>query len=215
MKILFLSDMHIPYCRVDLVKKAAEFNKTYKADLVLSSGDLFDNYALSKFVKNPRGDTSHFELLKSMPQVKEIRKYFPEMQILPGNHDTRVAKRIQEAGLSDLWLRDQLEIVGAPPTWKWTNKDHMLFDGVTYTHGFFGQPQKHCHFFNTPTAHGHLHARAEIQYFKREDHKLWNMAVGFLADKRALALSYGPVKYSTGIEAYGYVTNGEPHLRVF
>lgn len=215
MRILFTSDPHLPYTRLDLWKKLFEFNKTYRADLVLCSGDFFDFYALSKYIKNPRGDTSYSEILKCIPQVKQIKKWFPRIEILPGNHDDRIKKRAMEAGISDLFLKDALDVVGAPKGWAWTSGDRVEYDKIVFTHGWFGQAKKHAEFFNQSCAHGHLHASPGVQFIGREEKVVFNACVGFMADKNTLALQYGPIKYSTGVCAFGTFTKGVPHVQAF
>lgn len=215
MKILFIADPHLPATRMDLWRRLFEFNKKYKADKILCAGDFFDLYGLSKYVKSPRGDTSYSEILKTIPQVKQIRKWFPEMEILPGNHDQRIDKRALEAGIADLFIKDTLEVVGAPKTWTWTKGDRVIYDKVVFTHGWLSDPKKHAEFFNMSCAHGHLHAKVGTLFIGRDGKVIHNSCVGFMGDKNALALQYGPIRFSTGVEAFGTFTNGVPHVQAF
>lgn len=221
MKILFIADPHLPYTRMDLWRKLYDFNRTYKADKVLCAGDFLDQYGLSKYVKNPRGDTSHREILKCIPQVKILKEWFPVMEILPGNHDQRIHKRAGEAGIPDFYfgkkgaLGNVFETIDAPEGWTWTKGDRVTYDGTVFTHGWLSEPKKHAEFFNQSCFHGHAHSKAGLVFIKRERRTIFNACVGFMANKNSIALSYGPIKYNTGVEAFGYQTNGVPHVQAF
>jgi predicted phosphodiesterase len=213
-KNIVLSDPHLPYTRMDLWEKAHEFNKHFKADNVYSSGDFLDQYALSRFPKKVNSDNGSAEILKCIPQVKLIKKMFPEMTIMKGNHDDRINKRAQDSGISDLWIRDSLEMIGAPSTWKWASEDYINIGPALLTHGFLANREKHALWFNQNVIHGHLHAKLGLEYFQRDKKAIWAMCVGAMADKKSIALQYGSLsKFSTMTSGFGYTDEeGRPHI---
>jgi predicted phosphodiesterase len=213
-KNLYLSDPHLPYTNMGYWQQAYEFNKKFKADAVYSSGDFLDQYTLSRFPRRVNSDNGHVEILKCIPQVKQITKWFPKMTIMRGNHDTRIDKRAQDAGISDLWIRDVLEMIGAPKGWNWAKEDWIKTGPAILTHGFLGNRSKHAHWFNENVVHGHLHAQLGIEFFQRNGKAIWVMCVGAMADRNAIALQYGPIrKYSTMTPGIGFSDeNGNPGI---
>lgn len=212
MKILFMGDPHIPYSKIEYWKELHVFNKHYKADMVLSPGDLFDQYAYSRYVKSTKGDAIEVEIEKSIAQVKAISKFFPKLTSLKGNHDDRIYKRAVEVGIPNKCILDPLKTVQAPIGWKWANKDYLVIDSVVYTHGWFSAPVKHTEYFNESCAHGHLHSKAGITFISRNNRTLFNLCVGSFADTKSIALQYGAVKYSTSTAAFASITNGVPQI---
>lgn len=213
-KCLFLSDPHLPYTKMSYWHQAHEFNKKFKADFVFSSGDFLDQYALSRFPKKVNSDNGHIEILRCIPIVKTIGRMFPVMTIMRGNHDDRINKRAQDAGISDLWIRDVLEMIGAPEGWNWAKEDYIKAGPATLTHGFLGNRQKHAEWFNNNVVHGHLHAKLGLEFFQRNQRAVWVMCVGCMADRNAIALRYGPLhKFSTMTPGFGYSDeHGNPHV---
>ncbi len=213
-KWLHLSDPHLPYTNMDYWRQAYEFNKTFKADFVDSSGDFFDQYALSRFPKKVKSDNDHMEILKCIPRVRKIAEWFPNMRIMRGNHDARANKRAQDAGFSDLRLTDPLKIVGAPDGWSWYKNDWEPVGPGLLCHGFLSNRQKHAEWFNQNVIHGHLHAKLGIEFFQRNGRAIWVMCIGAMADRHAGPLQYGPIgRFSTMTPGFGTTDEfGRPHV---
>jgi len=211
---LYLSDPHLPYTRMDNWEEAYEFNRKFKADNVFSTGDFADQYALSRFPKATNADNGRVEVLKCIPQVKRIAKMFPNLKIMRGNHDIRINKRASDAGIDGVWVRDFMDIVGAPKTWEWLQSDYVKTGPAILTHGFLSNREKHALWFNDNVVHGHLHAKLGIEYFRRDKKQIWVMCVGAMADKNAMALQYGPLqKFTTMTNGFGYTDEeGRPHV---
>lgn len=201
---LYISDSHLPYTRMDYWEAIYDFNKRFKADVVYSTGDFADQYVLSRFPKATNSDNGRVEILRCIPQVKKIAKMFPKLKIMRGNHDTRINKRAQDAGIDGLWVKDFLNIVGAPSAWEWLSNDFVDVGPAVLTHGFLSNREKHGQFFNKSVVHGHLHAKLGLEFFQRNEKAIWVMCVGAIADKSAMALQYGALsKFSTMTCGFG------------
>lgn len=199
---------------MDYWQQAYDFNKKFKADVVYSTGDFADQYALSRFPKKVNSDNGDMEILKCIPQVKIISKMFSKITIMRGNHDLRINKRAQDSGISDLWFKDFLSIIGAPKGWQWSPDEYVDTGPALLTHGFLGNRDRHAQWFNRSVVHGHLHARLGIEYFQRNDTAIWVMCVGAMADRHTIALQYGPLtKWSTMTPGIGWTDeDGNPHI---
>jgi predicted phosphodiesterase len=202
---------------MDYWEEAYDFNKKFKAEAVYSTGDFADQYTLSRFPKATNSENGRTEILRCIPQIKTIGKMFRNLKIMRGNHDMRINKRAQEAGIDGIWINDFMNIVGAPKTWEWIKQDYIRTGPGILLHGFLSNREKHALWFNDNVVHGHLHAKLGIEYFQRDRKKIWVMCVGAMADRNAMALQYGPLsKFSTMTCGMGYSDeDGHPHLYPF
>lgn len=93
-KILCLSDMHFPFCRLQDLRDALENNTD--SDIVVLNGDLFDGEIFSTF-----GSAKRVAAIKEYQQVFSLVKYcadnFPKVVITSGNHDVRPASALKRA----------------------------------------------------------------------------------------------------------------------
>ncbi len=214
-KILVLPDLHAPHTDLDLLEKVAHFNNTiYKADTIVQLGDLFDFYSLSNYIKSTKADNGAREVTAATKQIKAIAKLFPKMTVLMGNHEARLAKRASEAGIDSRFLRNIMDVVEAPKTWKYYDEeDYIEIDGVIYTHGFLSNPRAHAEYFNAPVVMGHLHAHMGINYIARKNSCIYSMCPGFIADIDSLVFQYGPLKkYNKFCLGFGTVSDGVPQI---
>ena len=214
MKVLVLPDLHVPYTNMDYIKEAYAFNKKYKADIVVQLGDFFDFYNLSSYAKSTDADSAREELEAARKQVKIIAKMFPKMTILKGNHEDRLNRRANEAGIPPAYVRTAFEVVDAPSGWNYIDKEpYIEIDGVIYTHGFLSNPKQHSEYFNAPCVIGHLHQSMGVTYTARQDSMIYAMCLGFMADMKSMVFQYGALKkYNKFTPGFGYVIDGIPHI---
>ena len=90
-KILSLSDIHVPYANIKAIDKAIKDN--LDADLVIISGDLLDNEAMSTY-----DNITEWDLSEEFNQVRKILKVlndnFSEILVIEGNHEGRFSRYI-------------------------------------------------------------------------------------------------------------------------
>ena len=212
MRVLIIPDAHLPYVNMDFLKEIYKFNKKYNAHEVLSIGDFFDNYSMSTFIKAPEGDSAEEELNKCFNQIKKIKKWFPKITFIKGNHEKRLDKRAKDAGIHTRFIKDMLEVMNAPTTWKAEEEDVIERDGILYTHGYHCNLRKHLYDFNRSVVFGHIHKYFGIDYMSRNGRMIYAMCVGTVIDDQAIAFRYGPIKYRTACLGFGTVTNGVPQV---
>lgn len=93
-KVLFLSDIHIPYHDKKALLTAIEYGKRENVDCVYLNGDLLDLSAAS-FHEKKKGRASIDEELEAGQQfLIYLRSQFPNAVIymIPGNHDIRIER---------------------------------------------------------------------------------------------------------------------------
>lgn len=90
-KILFLSDIHIPYHNIDAITLALDYGKERNIDTIWLNGDIMDMYKASDHLKDPTQKDLLYEFDVTMQFLKVLKKTFPNAQIYykQGNHETR------------------------------------------------------------------------------------------------------------------------------
>ena len=91
LKVLILSDIHIPYHDEVAVAAAIAHGKKKKPDVVILNGDIGDFYGVSRHDKDPRRSLSD-ELDAIRQFLFYLRQQFPNARILYkiGNHEARM-----------------------------------------------------------------------------------------------------------------------------
>lgn len=103
MRVLVMSDLHIPYHSVGAIGEAIAFGKDKKANLILLNGDMADFFSLSFWEKDPRKRNLAKEVEAGRQFLEHIREQFPKAKIIfkEGNHEERW-ERYLEAKAPDL-----------------------------------------------------------------------------------------------------------------
>src|SRR5574343_1995749 len=92
--VLVISDLHIPFENKDALSFCLDVYHKYKCDDVVSIGDLFDVYSLSRYTKSPSGFNVTDEFKTAKEKIKQWVKYFPKITCLVGNHEARINKKL-------------------------------------------------------------------------------------------------------------------------
>jgi predicted phosphodiesterase len=91
-KILYLSDLHVPFTLYEEVVKAVKSNSD--ADILVINGDLLDLFAVSKFAKD-----KEVALRRELEEGRELLEYlssrFKDVIITEGNHERRLKSYIK------------------------------------------------------------------------------------------------------------------------
>lgn len=212
--ILCISDMHIPYHHQDAFKFLSALKKKYNPDLVVSLGDLVDWHSISFHPKDP-------DLAAAGGELKLIRKHaailetlFPSMIIIGSNHGDLPLRKFKDAGLPKELLRNYNDIYGVGKSWKFVD-DLTLIDGqdaVYFTHGISKNGLKLATQRGINVVQGHYHSEFRVDYASNPRNLLWNLQVGCLIDKDALAFSYDKLNLQRPIIGTGGIFKGFPTL---
>lgn len=83
-KIISISDAHIPFARIDLIK---DIVKTHSgADYIVVNGDLLDSYAISTFPKEKHIPFA-IEYAAAFELIRDLSKNFGQVILVDGNHE--------------------------------------------------------------------------------------------------------------------------------
>lgn len=98
-KSIVLSDIHFSAEDKSLVALVFEYMKDMKPDNIFLDGDIIDNYAISRYVKNPaREQTLKQDVDATVAFLTRLRKEHPKARIVyaDGNHEARLQSYISE-----------------------------------------------------------------------------------------------------------------------
>lgn len=218
MRVLVLSDLHVPFQHKDAYAFIKSLLRKYQPQEVVFIGDLTDQHAISKWEHDPDGDAAGPELQKTIKALRPLYKMIPKAKVCLGNHDMRAYKRAFSAGIPKVFLRSLSETLQAPPTWEWAI--HFVLDGVRYEHGDAAGERSSgsTAIRNLPiknmqsTVFGHFHVHAGIEYAANPRMLYFGMNVGCLIDKDAYAFEYGKMWKTKPIISCGLVLQGRPYL---
>lgn len=213
-RILFISDMHVPYHHKDSIRFLKALKKKYKPHLVVSVGDLGDFHNISFHKSDPNLPNAGDELKALQKYSREIEKIFPKMIITMGNHDALPLRQLFNNGLPHSFLLPYNDIYGVGKGWQFV-PDLTIKDGaeiVYVVHGISKAGIKLAAQRGVHVVQGHYHTDFRIDYVSNPRNLLWSMQVGCLINREALAFAYDKLNLNRPIIGCGVVENGQPKL---
>ena len=184
-RILVIGDVHEPYCK----KGYREFcQKTYvenNCNQVLFIGDLLDNQYASFHDSNPDLAGGKDELEYAIAEIHKWRDAFPVADVIIGNHDRIIARKLFKAGVPSQWLKSYNEVLGTD--WNWTER--IVYDDVQYLHGEGGTASTKAKNDMMSTVQGHIHTQCYVQWFSGQK-RIMAMQTGSGVDRDSLGMSY-------------------------
>src|SRR6185369_17789362 len=82
--------------------------------------DELDNYYLSKYPKNPDMRLSAVqEFEEAMCFLKELYSVFPMCRVCYSNHGNRPLRKLLEAYIPSIYMREYRQLLEAPSGWQW------------------------------------------------------------------------------------------------
>ena len=98
-RILFISDMHIPYNHPKLLPFLEGLKTRYEPTRVVCLGDETDKHALSFHDSDPDLPSAGDELRRALPIIAEVHKLFPVMDVIDSNHGSMIYRKAKHHGL--------------------------------------------------------------------------------------------------------------------
>lgn len=94
---LVIADMHVPYHNADLLNRALDLvtRRHPQVKQVVIAGDLFDFAGISRHPHDQREAAISEELATAGKVLRALLAPFERAYILPGNHDERLAKKLE------------------------------------------------------------------------------------------------------------------------
>jgi len=216
--IFVLGDIHLPWTDWSAIEQIAEEIKLAKKRgdkvTVVQVGDLLDARAWSKYLKGPSDENAQLEWDQAELAMHRLYHLIPEMHVLFGNHDERLAKKAMESMLPKQLVRS-LDQYFNFHGWQWHTADEPLeIDGIAFIHGDnfpIPTPSTAALRLGQSVCYGHTH-QAHLSYLVTFKKRIFSMNVGWLGDESKSAFSYARKSPNRCWKGYGVIIDGTPHL---
>ena len=214
-RILFISDMHIPYHHAGLLPFLAGLKLKYKPTRVICLGDELDKHAMSFHDSDPDLLSAGDELRRSLPVIAELYKLFPDMDVIESNHGSMVHRKAKHHGVPRAYIRSYNEVLGVGPGWKWHEDLTIeLPDGqqVYIHHGKSADAVKTSQAMGMSHVCGHYHESFGIKYWANPNGRYFAVNAGCLIDDKSYAFSYNNVNLKRPFIGTALIIDGVPVL---
>lgn len=215
MRILGIGDPHAPVGHPGYLRFCQHLFEKYNCDHVLCIGDIIDHHGISFHAAHPSAPGPRDEYEQTLFHIAKWQNAFPTMDVCIGNHDARVFRLAEAAGIGQQYIRDYAEVWDTPG---WTWADDFEYDGVYWTHGN-GCGGEHPAFnLMKKTAMscviGHVHTAAGIKWMANRNTRLFGMDLGCGIDEESAAMAYGKHFVKRPVLSAGVVIDGVPYHEI-
>lgn len=214
-RILFISDMHIPYHHPNTIPFLKSLKERYNPTRIICLGDELDKHALSFHDSDPDLMSAGDELAASLPVIAELEAIFPEMDIIDSNHGSMVYRKAKHHGLPRRYIRSYNEVLGVGEGWVWHNDLTItLPDGqrVYIHHGKSSDAIKTSQAMSMSHVCGHFHESFGVKYWANPNGLFWAMNGGCMIDDKNYAFAYNNTNLKRPIIGTCLIIDGVPIL---
>jgi hypothetical protein len=216
-RILFISDLHIPFHHDKAFVFLEGLKKRYDPTLVVNVGDELDKHAESYHEHDPDLHSAGDELEKSLPYIKELEKMFPEMELVESNHGSLHLRKAKSGGLSRRYIRSYNEILEVGSGWTWHHElvlDQSDWDkpDIYVHHGKTKRAIMTSKAMSMSHVCGHYHESFGIEYWANPKGLYFGMNIGCLINDKRLAFAYNKINPHRPIIGTGLIIEGVPVL---
>lgn len=214
-RILFISDMHIPYHHENTIPFLKMLKERYNPTRIICLGDEVDKHGLSFWSKDPDLMSAGDELRAALPVIAELHQMFPSMDLLDSNHGSLVWRKAKEHGIPRHYIKSYNDVLGVGEGWKWW--DDLVIDlpdgqKVYAHHGKSADAIKTSQAMGMSHVCGHYHNSFGVKYWANPQGLYWAMNSGCLIDDKSLAFSYNNVNLHRPIVGTSLIIDGVPIL---
>lgn len=211
-RVLVWSCTHAPFHHKRAVKFLSQVWNAYRLDTAVCLGDVGDQHGWGRHGRLPDAVGQLCEHKRCLNFCKRLYERFPEVKACFGNHDLRVAKAAQRAGIPSSLHADVAEVYQSPDGWEWDTEFEI--DGVLHTHGdqVRGGVQPAMEIAKArgmSAVIGHFHAIAGFRWFYSGGSR-FGMNVGCLVDPDSYGMAYAKNFLYKPVLGCGVVIDGVP-----
>lgn len=214
-RILFISDLHIPFHHKDVFKFLRHLKEKYKPTRVICLGDELDKHCLSYHESDPDGYSAGHELEASLPHIKELESIFPVMDIVESNHGSLHLRKAKTYGIPKRYIKTYNEILGVGEGWKWHYDITLELPNGQQCyvhHGKSSDVLKLSQQMGMNAVQGHYHSVFKVDWWANPKDLYWGLQCGCLIDRESYAFSYENVNIKKPIVGTGLVIDSVPIL---
>ena len=207
-RLLIIGDVHAPYSKKGYREFCQKCYVENNCNQVLFIGDLLDNQYASFHDPNPDLSGGKDELEYAIAEIHKWRDVFPVADVIIGNHDRIIARKMFKAGIPSQWMKSYNEVLGT--NWNWTER--IVYDDVQYVHGEGGVASTKAKNDFMSTVQGHIHTKCFVEWFSGQK-RIFAMQVGCGVNRDSIGMSYAKA-YKFQQLACGIVIGGHTAFNV-
>lgn len=213
LRILGIGDIHAPYTHTKRMDEVIKFAKDFKPNFIVQIGDVYDQYAHSKYAKSLNVKTPKEEDTQARDYVAEtwerLQNVSPKARCyqLRGNHDVRAYKRVLENAPSleqaVMKFYDDLTSFKGVRTLA-DDRSELVINGILFIHGYLANLGDHLKLNRQSTVVGHSH-RGGVVYQRVLGSTLFELNCGHVADETLLPSAYTQQRTSFWTPGFGTI----------
>jgi metallophosphoesterase superfamily enzyme len=190
--VFVVGDLHEPFTLEGYLEHCKHVYDKFNCNHVVFIGDIIDNHFSSYHETVPDGYGAGAELDRAIDKLSKWHDTFPNADVILGNHDLLVQRKVMSSGLSRRWIKAYEEVLEVP---NWKFHDELEIDGVLYQHGTgtsgMNAARKRAMENNQSVVIGHIHTEASVNWHANKDKRFYGMMVGCGVNEKAYAMEYG------------------------
>jgi len=216
--ILVISDTHFPYQHPAMFKFLRKLKKTYKPNRVVHTGDMYDRYHASRYLRDPDHPQSAVkELHEAQAATRRLGSIFPEMLVIIGNHDKRVYNAIQNVNLPAELLVPPEKFFGFPKGWSKFQESVKLTVNSTrqkimFHHYLGANALINAERMGSCFVQGHAHSKAGTYFSFNGEHVKWALQMPCLINDTGCPFSYNKLQDTRPIFGAAIIQHGSPRI---
>lgn len=217
MRVGIVGDTHSPVMLDGYAEWCVEVFESWGVDRIIHIGDLADHHSASQHDSEIGFHDIVSEMDAARKQIQHMQTVFgKDVEVLQGNHDANLGRKMKKLGLDPALLREPEEIWGVD--WKFHPRFHKLdLDGCIAMHGDQGRGGK------TPALAkaegewrsvicGHHHCAGGVWYGCNEGTRYFGMSVGCGVDHKHAVMAYGASFAAKPMLGCGVLIDGTPYF---
>lgn len=214
-RILFISDMHIPYHHPNTIPFLKMLKARYNPTRTICLGDEIDHHAISFHDADPDLMSAGDELRAALPVIAELHALFPRMDLIDSNHGSLAYRKAKTHGIPRHYIRSYNDVLEVDDGWQWHHELTLtLPDGqqVYVHHGKSVDAVKVSQAMSMSHVCGHFHESFGVKYWANPNGLFFAMNSGCLIKDESLAFAYNNSNLKRPIVGTSLIIEGVPVL---
>lgn len=213
---LIIPDLHEPSSRKGALPFCRDLRRRLKPNKIVFIGDIVDWHSLSFHAHHPEMPGPDNEFKMALPLVKKWYRAFPEAIVILGNHDRRLVRAAEVAGIPGRFIRDYAEI-WETPGWNWVKNYTDEENEILYMHGDEGGGSMYPAYnmvrrYGMSVVMGHHHTCAGFKPLVNPLRRMFGLDVGCLIDDKSMAFAYSGKNPMRSVLGAAWIKDGQPHF---
>lgn len=214
-RILFISDMHIPYHHPNTIPFLKMLKERYNPTRVICLGDELDKHALSFHDSDPDLMSAGDELRAALPVIAELHELFPAMDLIDSNHGSMVFRKAKHHGIPRHYLKSYNDVLQVGDGWKWSHDLTLTLPNghkVFVHHGKSAEAIKTSQAMSMSHVCGHFHESFGVKFWANPHDLFFAINSGCLIHDDSYAYSYNNTNLKRPIIGTSLIIDGVPVL---